>query len=104
MCSRAAAGLAALTFTVHVVDINQPRPFIPNFAFSFQATPLSSFSFTSFSRSWQYVVAGAILAAAAALLFVLYLYLRCWVVVNNARANTGSLPICFASMKEYRGW
>ena len=52
----------------------------------------------------QWVVAGAVLAAAALLLFALHLYLRCWVVVNNVRANTGNLPICFASMPEYRGW
>lgn len=80
-------GLDTVSFTVHVLDVNQPRPFIPNFAFSF-----------------QWVVAGAVLAASSLLLFALYLYLRCWVVVNNVRANTGNLPICFASMPEYRGW
>jgi hypothetical protein len=52
----------------------------------------------------QWVVAGIALAPVALLLFVVYLYLRFWVVVNNVRANTGSLPICFASMPEYRGW
>jgi hypothetical protein len=31
------AGLDTVSFTVHVLDVNQPRPFIPNFAFSFQA-------------------------------------------------------------------
>jgi hypothetical protein len=52
----------------------------------------------------QWVVAGGVLVLLALLLFMLWLYLRCWVVVNNVRANTGSLPICFASMPEYRGW
>lgn len=81
------SGLNSASFALHVVDINQPRPFVPNFAFSF-----------------QWVVAGAVLIAVALLLLVLHLYLRCWVVVNNVRANTGNLPICFASMPEYRGW
>ncbi len=100
------AGLNTLSFTVNVVDINQPRPFVPNFSFSFQvflfSPPLPSPSPALILSQW--VVAGAVLALAALLIFALYLYLRCWVVVNNARANTGSLPICFASMPEYRGW
>ena len=37
MIHRQLAGLDTVSFTVHVLDVNQPRPFIPNFAFSFQA-------------------------------------------------------------------
>ena len=36
------AGLDAVSFTMHVVDINQPLPFVPNFAFSCQVLTLPS--------------------------------------------------------------
>ena len=100
------AGLDSISFTAHVTDINQPRPFVPNFAFSFQANcpPPSPPLPLRILTLVQWVVAGAVLALVALLLFIIWLYLRCWVVVNNVRANTGSLPICFASMPEYRGW
>ncbi len=40
------AGLDAVSFSTHVVDINQPHPFVPNFAFSFQVHKHFPHSFT----------------------------------------------------------
>ncbi len=98
------SGLDAAVFTTHVIDVNQPRPFVPNFVFSFQARSPPLLEFAPSLTLMQWVVAGAVLIAVALLLLLLHLYLRHWVVVNNVRANTGNLPICFASMPEYRGW
>ena len=58
----------------------------------------ASFGVVFFAHDLQWVVAGAVLAAFALLLFAFYLYLRCWVVVNTPTPPPLHLILIFSSV------